>query len=351
MDARILLLPGDGIGPEVVEQAVRVLDAVAQRFGHRFTYRTEAIGGQAMDRYGDPLPAPTREALRDCDAILLGAVGGPRWEAGAVRPEAGLLALRYELGLYANLRPAALFHGLESASPLRPEVVRGTDFLLVRELTGGLYFGKPKGRDGARAVDTMAYTAQEVERVARVAFRTAQGRRRRVHSVDKANVLESSRLWREVVSRVAEEFPEVELQHMLVDTCAMQLVRQPTAFDVILTENTFGDILSDEAAAVVGSIGLLPSASLGDRPPFLYEPVHGSAPDIAGCGIANPLGTILSAALMLRYSFGLEEEARAVEASVRQVVREGTVPPDLGGQAGTQEVGQAVVASLLRRRS
>ncbi len=351
MDARVLLLPGDGIGPEVVEQAVRVLDAVAQRFGHRFTYRTEAIGGQAIDRYGDPLPAPTREALRSCDAILLGAVGGPRWEAGPVRPEAGLLALRYELGLYANLRPAALLDGLESASPLRPEVVRGTDFLLVRELTGGLYFGTPKGREGPRAVDTMAYTVPEVERVARVAFRSARGRRRRVHSVDKANVLETSRLWREVVARVAQEFPDVELHHMLVDTCAMQLVRQPTAFDVILTENTFGDILSDEAAAVVGSIGLLPSASLGDRPPFLYEPVHGSAPDIAGRGIANPLGTILSAALMLRYSFGLEEEARAVETSVRQVVRQGIVPPDLGGHASTQEVGEAVVACLLRRRS
>lgn len=351
MDARVLLLPGDGIGPEVVAQAVRVLDAVAQRFGHRFTYRTEAIGGQAIDRYGDPLPAPTREALRSCDAILLGAVGGPRWDTGPVRPEAGLLALRYELGLYANLRPAALLDGLESASPLRPEVVRGTDFLLVRELTGGLYFGKPKGREGARAVDTMAYTAPEVERVARVAFRSARGRRRRVHSVDKANVLETSRLWREVVSRVAQEFPDVELHHMLVDTCAMQLVRQPTAFDVILTENTFGDILSDEAAAVVGSIGLLPSASLGDRPPFLYEPVHGSAPDIAGRGIANPLGTILSAALMLRYSFGLEEEARAVETSVRQVVRQGVLPPDLGGRASTQEVGEAVVAYLLRRRS
>jgi len=351
VDARVLLLPGDGIGPEVVAQAVRVLDAVAQRFGHRFTYRTEAIGGQAIDRYGDPLPAPTREALQSCDAILLGAVGGPRWDTGPVRPEAGLLALRYELGLYANLRPAALLDGLESASPLRPEVVRGTDFLLVRELTGGLYFGKPKGREGARAVDTMAYTAPEVERVARVAFRSARGRRRRVHSVDKANVLETSRLWREVVSRVAQEFPDVELHHMLVDTCAMQLVRQPTAFDVILTENTFGDILSDEAAAVVGSIGLLPSASLGDRPPFLYEPVHGSAPDIAGRGIANPLGTILSAALMLRYSFGLEEEARAVETSVRQVVRQGIVPPDLGGRASTQEVGEAVVAYLLRRRS
>lgn len=351
MDARILLLPGDGIGPEVVDQAVRALDAVAQQFGHRFSYRTEAIGGGAIDRYGDPLPEPTRRALRDCDAILLGAVGGPRWDAGPVRPEAGLLALRYELGLYANLRPAVLLEGLESASPLRPEVVRGTDFLIVRELTGGLYFGKPKERDGHRAVDTMTYTAPEVERVARVAFRAARGRRRRVHSVDKANVLETSRLWRDVVTGIGREFPEVELQHMLVDTCAMQLVRQPASFDVILTENTFGDILSDEAAAVVGSIGLLPSASLGDRPPFLYEPVHGSAPDIADRGVANPLGAILSAALMLRYSFGLEAEAQAVEQAVRRVVREGTVTADLGGSAGTEEVGRAVAAHLLRRSS
>jgi 3-isopropylmalate dehydrogenase len=351
VDARVLLLPGDGIGPEVVEQAVRVLDAVAQGYGHRFTYRTESIGGGALDRYGEPLPEPTRQALRDCDAVLLGAVGGPRWDAAPVRPEAGLLALRYELGLYANLRPATLLEGLENASPLRPEVVRGTDFLIVRELTGGLYFGKPKERDAVQAVDTMRYTAAEVERVARVAFRAARGRRRRVHSVDKANVLETSRLWREVVSRVAEEFPDVTLEHVLVDTCAMQLVQNPTRFDVILTENTFGDILSDEAAAVVGSIGLLPSASLGDRPPFLYEPVHGSAPDIAGRGVANPLGTILSAALMLRYSFGLEEEARAVEGAVREVVREGVVTPDLGGRAGTEEVGTAVAQRVLRRET
>ncbi len=351
MDARILLLPGDGIGPEVVEQAVRVLDAVAQRYGHRFAYRTEAIGGGALDRYGDPFPAATREALRECDAVLLGAVGGPRWDHGPVRPEAGLLALRYELGVYANLRPAALLEGLEAASPLRPEVVRGTDFLIVRELTGGLYFGKPKRRDARQAVDTMAYTAEEVERVARVAFRAAQARRRRVHSVDKANVLETSRLWREVVTRVSEEFPDVTVEHMLVDTCAMQLVRRPTAFDVILTENTFGDILSDEAAAVVGSIGILPSASLGDRPPFLYEPVHGSAPDIAGRGVANPLGAILSAALMLRYSFALEEEACAVEEAVREVVREGTTTPDLGGGFGTREVGDAVAERVLGRET
>lgn len=349
MDARVLLLPGDGVGPEVVAEAVRVLDAVAARYGHRFTYRTEAVGGAALDAFGTPLPAHSLQAAREADAVLLGAVGGPRWDHAPVRPEAGLLMLRYELGLYANLRPAALLEGLESASPLRPEVVQGTDFLIVRELTGGLYFGQPKERDSRRAVDTLTYTAEEVERVARVAFQAARGRRRLVHSVDKANVLESSRLWREVVDRTAREFPDVTLQHMLVDTCAMQLVRTPTSFDVIVTENTFGDILSDEAAAVVGSIGLLPSASLGDRPPFLYEPVHGSAPDIAGRGVANPLGTILSAALMLRYSFRLEEEARAVEEAVREVVREGVRTPDLGGRARTEDVGVAV-ADRLRRR-
>lgn len=351
MDARVLLLPGDGVGPEVLAEAVRVLDAVAARYGHRFTYRTEAVGGEALDAFGTPLPAQSLQAAREADAVLLGAVGGPRWDHAPVRPEAGLLMLRYELGLYANLRPAVLLEGLESASPLRPEVVRGTDFLIVRELTGGLYFGKPKERDSRRAVDTLTYTAEEVERVARVAFQAARGRRRLVHSVDKANVLESSRLWREVVDRTAREFPDVTLQHMLVDTCAMQLVRAPASFDVIVTENTFGDILSDEAAAVVGSIGLLPSASLGDRPPFLYEPVHGSAPDIAGRGVANPLGTILSAALMLRYSFRLEEEARAVEEAVREVVREGVRTPDLGGRARTEDVGVAVADRLRRRDS
>ncbi len=351
MDATILLLPGDGVGPEVVAEAVRVLDAVAARYGHHFTYRTEAIGGTALDAFGSPLPPHSLQAAREADAVLLGAVGGPRWDQAPVRPEAGLLSLRYELGLYANLRPAVLLEGLESASPLRPEVVRGADFLIVRELTGGLYFGKPKQRDHQQAVDTLSYTVGEVERVARVAFRAAQRRRRLVHSVDKANVLESSRLWREVVTRVAADFPDVRLEHMLVDTCAMQLVRQPASFDVILTENTFGDILSDEAAAVVGSIGLLPSASLGDRPPFLYEPVHGSAPDIAGRGVANPLGTILSAALMLRYSFGLEDEAGAVERAVREVVRDGVRTPDLGGRAGTEEVGRAVADRIHRRDS
>jgi len=351
VEARILLLPGDGIGPEVVEQAVRVLEAVAQRYGHRFTYRTELIGGAALDRFGEPLPTPTRKAARQCDAILLGAVGGGRWDASPVRPEAGLLALRYQLQLYANLRPAVLLDGLEEASPLRPEVVRGTDFLIVRELTGGLYFGQPKERDAQQAVDTMRYTAEEVERVARVAFQLARERRRWVHSVDKANVLETSRLWREVVDRVAREFPDVRVEHMLVDTCAMQLVRQPTAFDVLLTENTFGDILSDEAAAVVGSIGVLPSASLGDHPPFLYEPVHGSAPDLAGKGVANPVGTILSAALLLRHSLGMEEEARAVEAAVRQVVREGIRTPDVGGTARTEEVGSAVAQRVRERIS
>jgi 3-isopropylmalate dehydrogenase len=347
---RVLLLPGDGIGPEVIRQAVRVLEAVGTRYGVRFRFEEKPIGGAAIDTYGDPFPPVTREAVREVDAVLLGAVGGPRWDDLPVRPEAGLLALRKFLGVYANLRPAVLYAGLEGRSPLRPEVARGTDLLIVRELTGGLYFGQPKERTPARAVDTLIYTAEEIERVARVAFRVAEGRRRVVHSVDKANVLESSRLWREVVSRVASEFPRVSLHHMLVDTCAMELVRRPTSFDVILTENTFGDILSDEAAAVVGSIGLLPSASLGDRPPFLYEPVHGSAPDIAGKGIANPVGAILSAAMLLRYSLGLEEAARAVEQATQDVLQRGLWTPDLGGGASTAQVGEAIAQEVLLSR-
>ncbi len=345
-EVRVLLLPGDGIGPEVIREAVRVLEAVSRRFGCRFRFEEALIGGAAIDVYGDPLPSQTRERLLEVEAVLLGAVGGPKWDHQEVRPEAGLLALRKLLGVYANLRPAFLFPGLERCSPLRPEVVRGTDLLLVRELTGGLYFGQPKFRTAQEAVDTMAYTAEEVARVARVAFRAAQGRRRVVHSVDKANVLESSRLWRAVVAEVAREFPEVELHHLLVDTCAMELVRRPAMFDVILTENTFGDILSDEAAAVVGSIGLLPSASLGDRPPFLYEPVHGSAPDIAGRGIANPVGAVLSAALLLRYSLGMEEAARAVEEATGAVLAEGVCTPDLGGTASTEAVGRAIAERI-----
>jgi 3-isopropylmalate dehydrogenase len=339
---RVLLLGGDGIGPEVIGEAVRVLEAVSRRWQIRFQFEEAPIGGAAIDGYGDPLPSLTRRKLREVDAVLLGAVGGPKWDQQEIRPEAGLLEVRRLLGVYANLRPAILFDGLEECSPLRPEVVRGTDLLLVRELTGGLYFGEPKFRTDTQAVDTMAYSVEEVARVARVAFRAAARRRGTVHSVDKANVLETSRLWREVVSRVAEEFPGIRLHHMLVDTCAMELLRRPTAFDVILTENTFGDILSDEAAAVVGSIGLLPSASLGDHPPFLYEPVHGSAPDIAGKGIANPVGAILSAAMMLRYSFGMEEAAEAVERAAEAVLREGVRPADLGGSASTEEVGRAV---------
>ncbi|MDR5709500.1 MAG: 3-isopropylmalate dehydrogenase [Armatimonadota bacterium] len=345
---RVLLLGGDGIGPEVTGEAVRVLEAVSRRWEIRFRFEEAPIGGVAIDGYGDPLPPLTRSKLREVDAVLLGAVGGPRWDRGEKRPEAGLLELRRLLGVYANLRPAALFDGLEGCSPLRPEVVRGTDLLLVRELTGGLYFGEPKLRTEIRAVDTMAYSAEEVARVARVAFRAAARRRGVVHSVDKANVLETSRLWREVVCRVAQEFPQVKLHHMLVDTCAMELVRRPTAFDVILTENTFGDILSDEAAAVVGSIGLLPSASLGEHPPFLYEPVHGSAPDIAGRGIANPVGAILSAAMMLRYSLGMEEAAEAVERATEAVLREGVRTADLGGTASTEEVGRAIATRVAR---
>jgi 3-isopropylmalate dehydrogenase len=347
---RIVLLPGDGIGPEVIPEAVRVLDAVAVRFGHRFVYEDAPVGGRAIDEHGDPLPDVTRARIAEADAVLLGAVGGPRWDDFAVRPEAGLLSLRKLLGVYANLRPAQMFEGLEELSPLRPDVSRGTDMLIVRELTGGLYFGQPKARTAEGAVDTLSYSADEIVRVARVAFGAADRRRRIVHSVDKANVLESSRLWREIVSRVAGDFPSVRVHHMLVDSCAMEMIRRPAAFDVILTENTFGDILSDEAAAVVGSIGLLPSASIGDRHPFLYEPVHGSAPDIAGQGIANPVGAILSAAMMLRHSFGLEEAARAVERATEAVLRAGSRTPDLGGGSSTEAVGRAIVREIATRK-
>jgi 3-isopropylmalate dehydrogenase len=356
----VVLLPGDGIGPEVVAEAVKVLDAVGRTFGHTFRFPEGLIGGKAVDATGLPLPPETLDLCRGADAVLLGAVGGPKWDRlpSAQRPETGLLALRKSLDVYANLRPVVAYPPLIGASPLRPEVVAGTDFLIVRELTGGLYFGVPKERtqaDGQRqAVDTLLYREEEVARVVHLAFQLAAQRRKLVTSVDKANVLESSRLWREVVGEVAREYPEVEVEHMLVDACAMEMVRRPTRFDVIVTENMFGDILSDEAAGVVGSIGLLPSASLGAHPPALYEPVHGSAPDIAGKGVANPLGAILSAALLLRYSLGLAEEARAVESAVAKVLTEGyrtrdLLPPSGAGgyrEVPTSQMGDMVVQAL-----
>lgn len=344
MHKRIAVLPGDGIGPEIVSQAVRVLNRIAERYGVSFEMEHALVGGAAYDATGHPLPPETLDLCKRSDAVLFGAVGGPKWDnlPPALRPEAGaLLPLRKGLGLYANLRPALLFPALAEASPLKPQVLgEGLDILVVRELTGGIYFGQPKERrDGGRtAVDTCLYTETEVERIAHVAFRAARQRRKKVTSVDKANVLETSRLWREVVTHIAQQYPDVELQHMLVDNAAMQLIRNPRQFDVILTENMFGDILSDEAAMLTGSLGMLPSASLGEGTFGLYEPVHGSAPDIAGQGIANPLATILSVAMMLRHSFGMDEAASSIEKAVDAALREGYRTPDIW-QEGYRKVG------------
>ena len=352
MRAAIAVLPGDGIGPEVVAEAVRVLETVAERWGHTFSLHEALIGGAAIDRTGTALPAETLAAAREADAVLLGAVGGPKWDnpRAAVRPEQGLLAIRKGLGLYANLRPVKVNERLLHASPLRPEVLTGVDVLVVRELTGGIYFGD-KLRDGDRASDLCVYTVPEVERIVRIAAGIARGRRKQLCSVDKANVLETSRLWREVAERVCrQEFPDVALSHMLVDACAMQLIRKPAGFDVIVTENMFGDILTDEASMLTGSMGMLPSASLGEGKRGLYEPIHGSAPDIAGKGIANPYATILSVALLLRYSFGLETEARAVEAAVSGAIERGVLTADLvaagAAPVSTGAAGAAVVSSL-----
>src|SRR5271169_1379792 len=355
MILKLTVLPGDGIGPEVTEQAVAVLQAVAGGFGHQLQLQTKLIGGAALAAVNDPLPADTVEACLASSAVLLGAVGSPAFDhnPGHLRPEAGLLRIRRELGAFANLRPAVFFPALEDCSPLRAEIVRGTDIMIVRELLGGAYFGEPRsieGEAGSRvAVNTMRYGESEIERIARVAFELAMKRRRKVLSVDKANVLECSRLWREVVTRVGKEYPEVKLGHQYVDSAAMLLVQRPTDFDVLLTENMFGDILSDLAGGVVGSLGLLASASLGG-PVGLYEPVHGSAPDIAGKGIANPLGAILSVAMLLRHSFQLEAEAVCVEGAVSAVLSEGARTADLAGKAhgaiSTTEMGSRVVGAV-----
>ncbi len=341
MSKKIVLLPGDGIGPEITESTVAVLDAVGD-----FSYDTRLIGGISIDEHGTALTDEVLDACRQSDAVLLAAVGGPKWDTtdpAAPRPEQGLLGLRSGLGLFANLRPVRPVPALAAASPLRPEVLDGCDLLVVRELTGGIYFGE-RGRDGDTAFDTCTYSRTEVERIARVAFRSA---RTGVTSVDKANVLETSRLWREVVVGLhADEFPEVPLDHMLVDNAAMQLVSGPSKFDVILTENLFGDILSDESAMLTGSIGLLPSASIGESGPGLFEPVHGSAPDIAGQGIANPLAMILSAAMMLRHGLAMEEEASALEAAVDGAIASGLRTRDLGGEATTAQVTQAILTGL-----
>jgi 3-isopropylmalate dehydrogenase len=356
MQATITLLPGDGIGPEVVAEGRKVLEAVAARFGHAFTFTEALAGGIAIDETGNPLPDESLAACRASHAVLLGAVGGPKWSdpRAAVRPEQGLLRLRKELSLFANLRPVKVVPALASASTLRPDVLAGVDMVIVRELTGGLYFGQPQGRcddaQGRAAVDTMRYSEVEIERLMRVAFDLARQRRRKVTSVDKANVLASSRLWREVAHEVARDYPDVTCEDVLVDACSMYLIRRPADFDVIATENMFGDILSDEAAMLAGSMGMLPSASLGSSSPGLYEPIHGSAPDIAGQGIANPLATILSAAMLLRSSLGLASEAAAVEQAVEAVLAAGHRTADLAvpGQptVGTRAMGDLVVGAL-----
>ena len=352
MKARIAVIAGDGIGPEVTAEAVRVLQAIATRFGHEFTLLDAPFGGKAIDLHGDPLPRSTLELCLGADAVLLGAIGGPQWSAPQlkVRPEQGLLRLRKELGVYANLRPVSLHPALRDASTLKGEVLKGVDLIFVRELTGGSYFGA-KTRTADEASDLCTYSVAEVERVVRVAGALAMSRRRRLTSIDKANVLETSRLWREVTERVVRaEFPDLQLEHMLVDAAAMHLIRQPRDFDVAVTENLFGDILTDEASMLAGSLGLLPSASLGNGRRGLYEPIHGSAPDIAGKGIANPIGAILSAAMLLRLSLGLEAEAAAVEAAVATAIAGGLRTPDIappGTQAATtREAGAAIVSRL-----
>lgn len=358
--AKIAVLSGDGIGPEIVREAVKVLKRAAAHFSIRLEFEEGLVGGTAIDREGTPLPPQTRSLCKACDAILFGAVGGPKWDSLPVdrRPERGLLLLRKELGLYANLRPVKLFPPLVDASPLKREIIEGVDLMVLRELTGGLYFGEPKGIDplpngqGERAVDTLIYTTPEIERIARIGFQIAAQRRKRLTSVDKVNVLASSQLWRRVVTETAKEFPGIELDHMLVDNCSMQLIRDPRQFDVLLTENTFGDILSDEAAMLAGSIGMLPSASLGNGP-SLYEPIHGSAPDIAGRDTVNPLATILSAAMLLRHSLHHELAAAAIEAAVSRVLEAGYRTPDIWqpGPAvlvGTAHMGDLVVESIVK---
>lgn len=351
MDYQIAVLKGDGIGPDVIHCTLDVLKAVEKLYGCQMTFREGLIGGEAIDAVGKPLPEETLELCRRSHAVLLGAVGGPKWDHldGYLRPEAGLLAIRSGLGLFANLRPAVIYPSLREASPLNPRIVEGgVDLLVVRELTGGAYFGK-RGNDGFTAFDTMSYTVPEIERIARVAFRIAMKRNRRVTSIDKANVLDSSRLWRKTVIRIHGEFPEVALDHMYVDNAAMQLIRNPRQFDVIVTENLFGDILSDEAAMITGSIGLLPSASLSEGRFGLYEPVHGSAPDIAGTDRANPIATILSAAMMLRYSFKMEEAASRVERAVTRVLEAGFRTADIAAgevPVGTRRMGELITRAL-----
>jgi 3-isopropylmalate dehydrogenase len=351
MKARIAVLGGDGIGPEVVAAAVRVLRAIADQYGHEFTLDALPFGGVAIDEFGDGLPPQTLQGCLAADGVLLGAIGGPQWGPNApVRPEPALLRLRAALGVYANLRPVRVHPRLRAASPLKPEIIDGVNLLFVRELTGGIYFGK-KSLVGDRATDECAYTVSEIERVTRVAGRLATRRRKKITQIDKSNVLETSRLWRNVSERVVrEEFADVTIEHMLVDSAAMQLIRNPRDFDVILTENLFGDVLTDEAAMLAGSLGVLPSAAIGEGQRGLYEPIHGSAPDIAGRGIANPIGTIMSAAMLLRHSLGLESEAQAIEKAVGRALDAGARTADIAATGETAlttaQMGDAVLAAL-----
>ena len=364
LNFKVAVLPGDGVGPEVTTEAVKVMKAVGAKFGHGFDLVSGAIGGNAIDDYGTALPDETIAACKSASAILFGAVGGPKWDdaRAKTRPEDGILAMRKQMGLYANIRPVKAYETLLGASPLRRELLVDVDMVIVRELTGGLYFARPKRRwqtaTGRRAVDTLRYTEKEIVRILEVAFDLARGRRNKVTSIDKFNVLETGRLWREIATEVGERYPDVELDHMLVDNAAMQMVRNPAQFDVVVAENTFGDILSDEASVLTGSMGMLPSASLAGAPGSkakrgrvsLYEPIHGSAPDIAGQGVANPIAAVLSMAMMLRLSLGLSAEADAVEAAVDGALAEGFRTPDIAADGGnivpTQEMGSVIAGAI-----
>ncbi len=362
MQFNLAVLPGDGVGPEVTTEAIKVLQAVGSRFGHNFNLHYGLVGGIAIDETGAALPQDTLKMCLSCEAVLLGAVGGPKWDdpQAKVHPEDGLLALRKGLGLFANLRPVKVFPALTESTNLKPEVIKGVDFIFVRELTGGLYFARPKRQwqtpRGRRATDTMTYSEQEIERIVRVGFELARGRRKKLVSVDKANVLESSRLWRQVALEIAADYSDVALEHMLVDACAMRLIQNPAYFDVLVTENMFGDILTDEASMLAGSMGMLPSASLAGIPQEevnifgMYEPIHGSAPRRAGLNMANPIATILSVAMMLHYSLGLTKEARAVEAAVEEVLSEGYRTYDIMDEdktkVGTREMGELITSKI-----
>lgn len=354
MKAKITLLPGDGIGPEIISETVRVLEHVGSLFGHSFSFTEHLLGGCSIDKYGTSLTDETLADSQSSDAVLLGAVGGPKWDDPKAkdRPERGLLALRKGLGVFANLRPVKVHPLLMESSPVKPDRLKGVDILVIRELTGGLYFGWPKGRDikdgRERAVDTMEYYDYEIRRVIELAFKLAKGRKKKVTSVDKANVIEASRLWRQIAIQIGKENPDIELEHMLVDTASMRLITGPAYMDVVVTENMFGDILTDEASVLAGSMGMLPSASLGSSGPGLYEPIHGSAPDIAGKGIANPIGTILSSAMLLRYSLNLEAEAAAIESAVNETINAGCRTSDIGGSLKTSQMTNEIISRILK---